>query len=68
MLVSPRPALPTAEPAPGGAMGAMARAGRPGISPEKGLPTEWSRTKNVKWKTAVGAGHSSADVWGDRIF
>src|SRR5512145_1739564 len=40
-----------------------------GISPEKGLPTEWSATKNVKWKTPIeGRGHSSPIVWGDRIF
>jgi outer membrane protein assembly factor BamB len=40
-----------------------------GISPETGLPTSWSPTQNVKWKTAVpGRGHSSPIVWGDRIF
>ncbi len=43
--------------------------GSQGISPEKGLPTEWSETRNVKWKTPIiGRGHSSPIVWGDRIF
>jgi len=40
-----------------------------GISSETGLPTVWSATQNVKWKTAVsGRGHSSPIVWGERIF
>jgi outer membrane protein assembly factor BamB len=40
-----------------------------GISPETGLPTVWSDTQNVKWKTAIpGRGHSSPIVWGDRVF
>jgi outer membrane protein assembly factor BamB len=40
-----------------------------GISTEKNLPTEWSSTKNVQWKTAIeGRGHSSPIVWGNRIF
>ncbi|MEP7270621.1 MAG: PQQ-binding-like beta-propeller repeat protein, partial [Acidobacteriota bacterium] len=40
-----------------------------GISAETGLPTEWSPTKNVKWKTAIpGRGHSSPIVWGDKVF
>jgi outer membrane protein assembly factor BamB len=40
-----------------------------GVSTEKGLPTEWSATKNVKWKTPLaGRGHSSPIIWGDRIF
>ncbi|MCU1265847.1 MAG: hypothetical protein JWM21_2165 [Acidobacteria bacterium] len=40
-----------------------------GISVEKGLPVEWSATKNVKWKTAItGRGHSSPIVWGKKIF
>ncbi len=39
------------------------------ISAEKGLPIEWSATKNVAWKTPIaGRGHSSPIVWGDRIF
>lgn len=40
-----------------------------GISTETGLPTEWSSTKNIKWKTPLtGRGHSSPIVWGDHIF
>ena len=40
-----------------------------GISTEVGLPSEWSDTKNIAWKTAVpGRGHSSPIVWNNRIF
>jgi outer membrane protein assembly factor BamB len=40
-----------------------------GISTEKNLPTTWSATKNVKWKTELpGAGSSSPIVVGDKIF
>ncbi|HEY0005162.1 MAG TPA: PQQ-binding-like beta-propeller repeat protein [Pyrinomonadaceae bacterium] len=40
-----------------------------GISEEKNLPTEWTSTKNIKWKTAIpGRGHSSPIVWGNRVF
>lgn len=40
-----------------------------GVSPETGLPLEWSATTNVRWKTALpGPGHSSPIVWGNRIF
>ena len=40
-----------------------------GVSAEKGLPDEWSNTKNVKWKTPIsGRGHSSPIVWGKKIF
>ena len=40
-----------------------------GISNEKNLPAEWTRTKNIKWKTPIaGRGHSSPIVWGNRIF
>jgi outer membrane protein assembly factor BamB len=40
-----------------------------GISNEKNLPSEWSPTKNIKWKTPiVGRSHSSPIVWGNRIF
>lgn len=40
-----------------------------GISEEKGLPTEWSSTKNVLWRAEIaGRGHSSPIVWGNRIF
>lgn len=40
-----------------------------GVSEEKNLPTEWSGTKNIQWKTPIaGRGHSSPIVWGNRIF
>ena len=40
-----------------------------GISTEKNLPSEWSPTKNIKWKTAIdGRSHSSPIVWGNRVF
>jgi outer membrane protein assembly factor BamB len=40
-----------------------------GVSAETGLPSEWSGTKNIKWKTPIaGRGHSSPIVWGTRIF
>ncbi len=40
-----------------------------GTSAERGLPTKWSATENVAWKTALpGEGHASPIVWGDKIF
>jgi len=40
-----------------------------GVSTEINLPTEWSTSKNVKWKTPIaGRGHSSPIVWGKKIF
>lgn len=40
-----------------------------GISTEKDLPTEWSATKNVAWKTEItGEGWSSPIVWENRVF
>jgi outer membrane protein assembly factor BamB len=40
-----------------------------GVSAETGFVTEWSASKNLKWKTEIpGRGHSSPVVWGDRIF
>jgi outer membrane protein assembly factor BamB len=42
--------------------------GSQGISTEQQLPTEWAPGKNIAWKTALPAGHSSPIVWGDRIF
>ena len=40
-----------------------------GVSPETGLPTEWSQTRNVRWKTPIpGRGHSSPVIWGNRVF
>ena len=40
-----------------------------GVSAEKGLPTEWSATRNIAWKADIpGRGHSSPVVWGNQIF
>lgn len=40
-----------------------------GISAETNLPTEWSDTKNLKWKILIpGSGHSSPIVWGNHVF
>jgi len=39
-----------------------------GISASKGLPVEFSPTKNVVWKTPLPAGHSSPVLGRDRIF
>jgi outer membrane protein assembly factor BamB len=40
-----------------------------GVSPEKGLPFEWSNSKNIAWKASIpGSGHSSPIISGNRIF
>lgn len=40
-----------------------------GISEDPDLPSAWSATENVRWKTAIpGRGHSSPVVWGNRVF
>jgi outer membrane protein assembly factor BamB len=40
-----------------------------GSSLESSVPTRWSATENIVWKTAIpGLGHSSAIVWGDSVF
>jgi outer membrane protein assembly factor BamB len=40
-----------------------------GYSRERGLPTEWSPTSNVRWKVPLpGPGMSSPVVWGSRVF
>lgn len=40
-----------------------------GISDNDRLPTKWSATENVVWKTDLpGRGWSSPIVWGDRIY
>ena len=40
-----------------------------GISQETGLPTTWSPTENVAWKTAIpGESWSSPVIWNDHIF
>jgi outer membrane protein assembly factor BamB len=40
-----------------------------GVAPMGNPPTEWSESKNIKWKVPIpGRGSSSPIVWGDRIF
>lgn len=40
-----------------------------GSTLEKNLPTKWSATENVAWKTEIaGLGHSTPIVWDDKIF
>ena len=40
-----------------------------GVAPTATPPTDWSSTKNVKWKVAVpGIGSSSPVIWGDQVF
>lgn len=40
-----------------------------GVSAEKGLPTAWSATRGIVWKTPLpGAGSSSPVLVGDRIY
>ncbi len=40
-----------------------------GVALDAKPPTQWSDTKNVKWKTAIaGKGSGSPVVWGDRVF
>jgi outer membrane protein assembly factor BamB len=40
-----------------------------GTSLETSVPTEWSASRNVAWKTVVpGLGYSSPIVWEDRVF
>jgi len=40
-----------------------------GLAPQADPPSEWSETKNVKWKAAIpGEGSSTPVVWGNRVF
>ncbi|MEX2027260.1 MAG: PQQ-binding-like beta-propeller repeat protein, partial [Pirellulaceae bacterium] len=40
-----------------------------GVAPAGDPPTEWSETKNVRWKVEIpGEGSSTPIVWGNRIF
>ena len=42
---------------------------RTGVSEDKGMPREWSATKNIVWKTILpGAGASSPITFGERIY
>ena len=39
-----------------------------GVAPQGNPPTEWSETKNVRWKVAIpGAGSSTPIIWGDKV-
>ncbi len=39
-----------------------------GLSPETGLPTTWSVSRNIAWRASpAGLGTSSPIVWGDRV-
>ena len=40
-----------------------------GVSLEKGLPTTWGATQNIRWKSPLrGLGTSTPVIWGDLIF
>ncbi|QEG42059.1 PQQ-binding-like beta-propeller repeat protein [Roseimaritima ulvae] len=40
-----------------------------GVAVDANPPTDWSETKNIRWKTSVpGRGHSTPIVWGDKVF
>jgi outer membrane protein assembly factor BamB len=40
-----------------------------GVAPRGNPPSEWSETKNIRWKTSLpGEGHSTPIVWGDYVF
>ena len=40
-----------------------------GVAPHGDPPTEWSETKNVRWKVKLpGGGHASPLVWGERVY
>ncbi|MBL8211878.1 MAG: PQQ-binding-like beta-propeller repeat protein [Bryobacterales bacterium] len=40
-----------------------------GVFSGKGMPLEWSDTRNIAWKTGIpGRGHSSPVIAGDRIY
>ncbi|MBK5257755.1 MAG: PQQ-binding-like beta-propeller repeat protein, partial [Vicinamibacteria bacterium] len=40
-----------------------------GVSRTANPPTEWSETKNLRWKAEIpGRGSSSPVIWGDRVF
>src|SRR5688572_3345309 len=40
-----------------------------GTSSERNVPTRWSVTENVVWKSTIpGEGHSSPVVWNESVF
>jgi outer membrane protein assembly factor BamB len=38
-----------------------------GVAPHADPPTEWSESKNIRWKVP-GRGHATPAVWGDRVY
>ncbi len=40
-----------------------------GVAPHGNPPTEWSETKNIKWKVKIpGDGDATPIIWGDKVF
>jgi outer membrane protein assembly factor BamB len=40
-----------------------------GVAPHGDPPTEWSESKNIRWKVAIpGRAHATPIIWGDRIY
>jgi outer membrane protein assembly factor BamB len=40
-----------------------------GVAPHATPPTEWSESKNIRWKTEIpGRGTASPVIWGDRVY
>ena len=40
-----------------------------GVAPDADPPVDWAEDRNIRWKVALpGLGHSTAIVWGDRVF
>jgi len=40
-----------------------------GVAPHADPPTEWSETKNVKWKVKIpGDGNSTPVIWENKVF
>src|SRR5690349_19693568 len=39
-----------------------------GISNEKNLPSEWTPTKNIKWKTAIDVAHTRRRSCGATVY
>jgi outer membrane protein assembly factor BamB len=40
-----------------------------GVAPEADPPTEWSESKNIRWKVEVpGLGSSTPIIWNDKVF
>lgn len=40
-----------------------------GAAPKGDPPTEWSESKNIRWKHALGgSGHAAPIIWGERVY